>query len=163
MEDLEAVWKLVEADGFTALFRRHAEKYDPDEWRAIKARERAEYQRQKEIERQNAKPSKYGMKQAGRYMTRYRIEPKRDISDLRLIESVKADKALDLITQKKAKLVNKPGQLVATTVYVPYKSRKEREAEQRAKNMAKYGIDIYAAPNKNVPKAGTNKRLGNSY
>jgi len=165
MEDLEAAWKLVEAEGsFSKLFRDHARKYDPDEWKAIKAREKAEYDRKVAAEREKAARDRWNRKlqREGRFVTTYHVVP--EPKNARLIERVKAEVALDMVTKKQAKLVNAPGTLVARTEWVPYKSRAERERELRERENAKYGEDIYAAPDKNKPPmAGTNKRLGNSY
>ncbi len=161
MEDLQEVWALVQTEGsFDQLFREHARRYDPDEWKKIREREREKYERQKA-----QKPSKWDLRwqrqREGRYVTTtYRVL---DDKQTRLVERVKAEIALDMVTKKQAKVVNKPGTLVTRTDWVPYKSKAERDAEQRALEMQKHGFDLYAAPDKNAPKAGTNKRLGNSY
>jgi hypothetical protein len=156
MEDLATVWKLVEAEGsFDKLFREHARKYDPEEWKLIRDREREEHERQKRL-----KPSKWDLKLAarGRWITTIRqaeIDPKQ----ARLVERVKADVALDMVTKKQAKVVSKT---IVTREWVPYKSRAEREREQNEAFKAKYGYDPTTAPDK-YSKAGTNKRMGNSF
>ena len=172
MEDLETIWKMVEETrSFNDLFREYAKKYNPEEWKKIKDNEKAEYDRKKRLEveernreRWDRKLKNHGLD--GRWITTTVRNPDYlDPSDKnnRLVQRVAAEKALDMITKKEAKLVNVSDQYVNRTTWVPYKSREEREREARQMEINKLGFDPYAAPNKNVPKAGTNKRLGNSF
>lgn len=170
MQDLETVWKLVQEErSFADLFREYARKYNPEEYREIKAREKAEYDAKNQRDKHRAWEAKQQAWLArngigGRYMNvtvrnpNY-IDPNDKHS--RLVARVAEDRALDLITKKKAKLVNTTSKTITYEAWVPYKSASQRQAEERARDMKKWGIDLFAPPNKNP--AGTNKRLGNAY
>lgn len=167
MEDLQAAWTLVqETRTFDDLFREHARRYDPDEYKAIKAREKEEHDRKKQAAKRAAEQArlKARMDREGRYVqVTYRNPNYDDGKHDRLIARVKAEKAHDMITKKQGTLVNTTSKYLRAYVWQPYVSAADREKARREQEAAKLGFDPYSAPDKNHFRAGTNKRLHNGF